>query len=610
MKNKGFTLVEIVSTLVILALIGIVIGINLNKSFKTNETTEYNNFEKMIKSAADIYVTSSNKIKNDLDTVKGYYIITVKELQDAGLLGTDLINPKTKTALKGDEIVKVSIDANGVSVYEYQPEIPDESYLYARNIIASVEDKFSCESYIGEFGSKTFNLVAPNGDINTSINVNDVIVKVNCNFNSNIPGNYNIVYTYKVPETGVEKTFKRKITIYSDLLNTTALNADIKFDVSTMVFVMYDNNLNYTLTIKNNSNYSRSINVKDILIMDAISNGNLTINTTDNNLKKQANDYFSNIGLTFSLDANQQITYSFPLIVKAQAGSTLYYQALYTISSESTSQSSQTPKKEIDVEKNITIFEVNAVGVNVVMVLDVSGSMSSSKMTAMKIAANAFIDAQNLVSSKICIISFANNANLKGCSQNITTLKNYVNSLSASGGTYYKKALQEAQTAFNNQFTGFSNNNYLIFLSDGAPSDSDYTSVANNLKTNGITIYTIALAGSNTILKNMASSTSGYFSTTTGNLSEAFMNISTKINTGETINTIKGVATINSSIITTAPVEFTITAENGNITKLNYNNVNEAIAAGYIIKEGTIYKIVATKFKASDKITFSYRINL
>lgn len=217
MNKKGFTLVEIISTLVIIGLIGLVIGINLNKSFKTNEIVEYNKFLNMVESAADIYVTSASEIKNALNDSKGYYIISIYDLQYAGLLDPELINPKTGKKIEPGTKVKISNDANGLLAFEYNPEHLNESYLYAKNLVVNVDSDYKCNDYIEEYGSTSLYLVTANGDIDKTLTVSEVITKVTCNFNANIPGAYNIVYQYKDNVTGKEKSITRKITIYAIL---------------------------------------------------------------------------------------------------------------------------------------------------------------------------------------------------------------------------------------------------------------------------------------------------------------------------------------------------------------------------------------------------------
>ena len=53
MRNKkGFTLVEILVSIGLLALIGTVIGISLNKAFKDNNKNNYDEFVEKVKSSA------------------------------------------------------------------------------------------------------------------------------------------------------------------------------------------------------------------------------------------------------------------------------------------------------------------------------------------------------------------------------------------------------------------------------------------------------------------------------------------------------------------------------------------------------------------------------
>ena len=95
MRNKkGFTLVEILVSIGLLALLGSVIAISLNRVFKDNNIKNYDEYVEKIKSAAMLYVNNTVDILNDLND-SSFKIITIGDLVDNGYLNDNLVNPNT-----------------------------------------------------------------------------------------------------------------------------------------------------------------------------------------------------------------------------------------------------------------------------------------------------------------------------------------------------------------------------------------------------------------------------------------------------------------------------------------------------------------------------------
>lgn len=80
MKNKnGFTLIEIIISLVLLVAVGLLIMTNLNKTFTKFNEDEYDNFVSKVNSATNIYLDNNSRIKNELETSKAFVFITVND---------------------------------------------------------------------------------------------------------------------------------------------------------------------------------------------------------------------------------------------------------------------------------------------------------------------------------------------------------------------------------------------------------------------------------------------------------------------------------------------------------------------------------------------------
>ena len=92
MNKKGFTLVEILVSIGLLALLGTVIAISLNRVFKDNNIKNYNEYVEKIKSSAMLYVSNTVDIINDLND-SSFKIITIGNLTDNGYVDDTLVNP-------------------------------------------------------------------------------------------------------------------------------------------------------------------------------------------------------------------------------------------------------------------------------------------------------------------------------------------------------------------------------------------------------------------------------------------------------------------------------------------------------------------------------------
>ena len=68
MNKKGFTLVEILVSIGLLALLGSVIAISLNRVFKDNNIKNYNEYVEKIKKIVSIWLIDPNNANNPIET--------------------------------------------------------------------------------------------------------------------------------------------------------------------------------------------------------------------------------------------------------------------------------------------------------------------------------------------------------------------------------------------------------------------------------------------------------------------------------------------------------------------------------------------------------------
>lgn len=151
---------------------------------------------------------------------------------------------------------------------------------------------------------------------------------------------------------------------------------------------------------------------------------------------------------------------------------------------------------------------------DIVLVLDTSGSMSGSKMTNLKNAANSFIDAtaennrglEQDKQTRLAIVQFASGADTQQqlnyvTDQNAQQYKNTINLFSANGATYAEEGLQQAQNVLD-QNGRADVQQIVIFFTDGEPNHgngfdnevaADAVNTAHEMKQGGTIIYAIGV---------------------------------------------------------------------------------------------------------------------
>ena len=117
MKNKGFTLIEILAVIVILM---ILITLITPKVFKQLKTAENITDQEQINTIINISKIYMNQNTDLLPEENNIYTISIDELKQSGLIQTkQILNPSTKEELTGYIIVK---NENNKYKYEYKEE--------------------------------------------------------------------------------------------------------------------------------------------------------------------------------------------------------------------------------------------------------------------------------------------------------------------------------------------------------------------------------------------------------------------------------------------------------------------------------------------------------
>ncbi len=91
MEKKGFTLIETLVVITLLAGLSVTIGLSFSNMMDKQRENEQKDYEKTIEDAACMYAEKNN--------INGEYGVKIKTLIEEGLLNKNLINPKTKESV-------------------------------------------------------------------------------------------------------------------------------------------------------------------------------------------------------------------------------------------------------------------------------------------------------------------------------------------------------------------------------------------------------------------------------------------------------------------------------------------------------------------------------
>ena len=421
----------------------------------------------------------------------------------------------------------------------------------------------------------------------------------------------------------------------------------------------YGDEIIYRMKLKNTGSKDSKVNVREVGMIDAINKqisllpDTVKIKIGDKTLtlaeaKKALNDLLSGKGYDFILKSGEIIELEFAVKIIGNAGDTVSNQIIYTMDDL---EAEPSDKNTIAIEKTVQYNEVAEIGVNVVMALDNSGSMSGTKMTRLKAATEEFLNIMlgpdSNENNEVCIVIMPRDTsvslnNIKSkCSKDYSTLKNFAyTNLSPTGLTPFTNTFNKSYNHIMElKERNKLNSNYVLFLSDGSPvgdSSSNYTNAANKIKGESVFLtigFQTSTSASNT-LKNL--STTGtdsnypgdmclycpsnknctnntnlyekvcYKDATTNNISEIFKNIAKKMNEKSKITT-KGVLAISRNLDKSRNIVIEVTPNNGKGTPYEIKKgYTDALNESYIINKGNRYEINIKKFKSDDQISVTY----
>lgn len=219
---------------------------------------------------------------------------------------------------------------------------------------------------------------------------------------------------------------------------------------------------------------------------------------------------------------------------------------------------------------------------NVVFVLDESGSISNSEYAQVSSAANAFIDLMSAGDDKAADVKFASGVHFsRGLTTDLNLIKSDISTRHGSGGTNIPAGLDRAIQILDAGPTNPDEPKVIILFSDGFTSGNPVVQ-ANIAASKGYVIYTIGVPGANAAQMNqIAVATGGQFfnSPDFANLQQIFNQVFTTIieNTSpsqvDLVETTQGYI-VNEVTFSIAPTSVT---EIGGQTQIVWENIAQHV---------------------------------
>ena len=192
--RRGFTLVEILVVVSLLAIFAVAIGITMNRNIKKQQENDTKEFNQRVQGAANLYASNSTDILTNLYEEKGYVIVKIKDLIESGLLQDNIINPSTNEAVTGEENIRIELDDAGSIIVEFPIINADGDYLQTKNIILEVGQSTDSVCFEGINGDG-LRYVTSGGSAIAGYLVANVNIKCDA---SNLVGNENKIGTYEL----------------------------------------------------------------------------------------------------------------------------------------------------------------------------------------------------------------------------------------------------------------------------------------------------------------------------------------------------------------------------------------------------------------------------
>jgi len=188
--------------------------------------------------------------------------------------------------------------------------------------------------------------------------------------------------------------------------------------------------------------------------------------------------------------------------------------------------------ERIDPVNLETLLEGTANPMDVVLALDVSGSMSGGPLNEVKDATHRFLDAVNLETNRVGVVGFGSDARIVcALSSDHSKLDRLVDGMSTRGTTNMADGIRSADRLL----TAPGRSRCIVVMSDGSPNDrSAAVAAANAAKGHGCLLITVATGSARRdFMKSIASSPEyAYDVNATITVAQTFVNLAREIASG------------------------------------------------------------------------------
>ena len=155
---------------------------------------------------------------------------------------------------------------------------------------------------------------------------------------------------------------------------------------------------------------------------------------------------------------------------------------------------------------------------DIVLVLDRSGSMGGDRLRVLQGAALNFVADMNLSVSRIAVVSFNDTAKVEqGLTQHAELLQRAIMGLTAEGGTKIDRGLLSARAELGRRRRPVGRPIFVV-LSDGSSDLSDAKEQADIAKERGVEIYSVGIQAWERLMREIATDDDHYFSTDSARL--------------------------------------------------------------------------------------------
>jgi competence protein ComGC len=258
MKNKAFTLVELLGVIVLIGILSVVIIPKVSDSIQNSKETSYIAQEDMIKKAVNDFLIENTNILETNDTIT----ITLGTLKQGGYLPISIKNPKTRKEFSNESLITITkngsnydISLSLIDLQNVTETIDDNSPILVLNgnYIEYVEVNTAYE----EKGAYAYSSTGANLNVSTpTIKQNNNVVS---QINTGTLGTYNVIYevTNNGKTTSATRTVIVRDTTAPTIIfpkDTTIHTSEVAgFDPLKGVSATDNYNNNITITANNSS---------------------------------------------------------------------------------------------------------------------------------------------------------------------------------------------------------------------------------------------------------------------------------------------------------------------------------------------------------------------